>query len=60
MLRHGRRPFLGMVYAEMLRRASVLSFNDDFRVLSYIFFGIAPFVFLMRRAAGQAAAAGTH
>jgi DHA2 family multidrug resistance protein len=60
ILRHGRGPFLRMVYDEMLRQASVLSFIDDFRLLSYIFFGIAPFVFLMRRPAGQAMAAGTH
>ncbi len=60
MLRHGTAPFLGMVYGEMQRQASVLSFLDDFRMLSFIFFIIAPAVFLIRRPRGQAAPAAAH
>jgi DHA2 family multidrug resistance protein len=60
MLRNGSGPFLGMVYGEMQRQASVLSFLDDFRMLSFIFFIIAPAVFLIRRPRGQAAPAAAH
>jgi DHA2 family multidrug resistance protein len=59
-LHHGTDPLLGMVYGEMQRQASVLSFLDDFRMLSYIFLIIAPAVFLIRRPRRQAASVAAH
>jgi len=60
MLRYGGSPFLGLIYGEVLRQASVLAFTDDFRLLSYIFFALAPFVFLMRRPSAPGAAVAAH
>ena len=60
ILRAGTEPFLGMIYVQVQRQASVLSYLDDFRMLSYLFFLLAPMVFLMRRpsrASGHAPAA---
>jgi DHA2 family multidrug resistance protein len=60
ILRHGSAPFLGMVYSEVQRQASVLSYIDDFRFLSYLFFGLSPMVFLMRRPRGSSAPTSGH
>jgi DHA2 family multidrug resistance protein len=60
ILRQDATPFMGMVYSEVQRQASVLSFLDDFRMLSWIFFLIAPVVFLIRRPRAPAAAAAAH
>ena len=60
ILQQGPTPFVGMIYGEVQRQASVLSFLDDFRMLSWIFFLIAPAVFLVRRPKGRAAPAAAH
>jgi len=49
ILREGSAPFLGMVYMQVQRQASVLSYIDDFRFLSYLFYVLTPMVFFMRR-----------
>ena len=59
-LREGAEPFLGMVYMKMQQQASVLSYIDDFRLLSYTFFLLTPVVFLMRRPQGRGPAAAGH
>ncbi|HVN91529.1 MAG TPA: DHA2 family efflux MFS transporter permease subunit [Candidatus Binataceae bacterium] len=56
----GSTPFVGMIYGEVQRQASVLSFLDDFRMLSWIFFIIAPAVLFIRRPKSPAAAAAAH
>src|SRR5579883_570495 len=60
VLRAGPEHFLGMIYLEMQRQASVLSFIDDFRLLAFIFFALTPIIFLMRRPARGGAIAGGH
>jgi DHA2 family multidrug resistance protein len=60
MTRHGSAPFLGMVYQEVQRQASVLAFVDDFRLISYILFFLTPLVFMMRRPRSHAAAPPSH
>jgi DHA2 family multidrug resistance protein len=60
LLRSGPGPFLGMVYMEIQRQASVLSYIDDFRFLSYLFYVLTPVVFLMRRPRRGASAAPAH
>jgi MFS transporter, DHA2 family, multidrug resistance protein len=40
---------LGVIYRELLRQASMLSFNDAFRIVSIIMICVLPLVFLMRR-----------
>jgi DHA2 family multidrug resistance protein len=40
---------LGVIYREILRQASMLSFNDAFRIVSIIMICVLPLVFLMRR-----------
>jgi MFS transporter, DHA2 family, multidrug resistance protein len=49
MTRHGSAPIIGMVYQEVQRQASVMSFVDDFRIIAYIFFFLSPLSFVMRR-----------
>ncbi len=39
----------GLIYREMLRQASMLSFNDVFRAVSTIILCVIPLVLLMRR-----------
>ena len=50
---------LGAIYNELLRQASMLSFNDAFHLISIIMICILPLVLLMRRGKGPAPA-GTH
>ncbi|MGE0824043.1 MAG: DHA2 family efflux MFS transporter permease subunit [Candidatus Binatia bacterium] len=40
---------LALIYHGVQRQALLLSFLDDFRLVAYTFFFLAPFVFLMRR-----------
>ncbi len=40
---------LALLYAGLLRQASLLSYLDDFHFLAMVFFLVAPLVFLMRR-----------
>jgi DHA2 family multidrug resistance protein len=60
ILRSGPEPFLGMVYQQMQRQALVLSYLDDFRMLSFLFFALTPLVFLIRRPRGKVAASAGH
>jgi DHA2 family multidrug resistance protein len=39
----------GVIYRELLRQASMLSFNDAFHIVSIIMICILPLVFFMRR-----------
>jgi DHA2 family multidrug resistance protein len=57
ILRGGPEPFLGMLYLQVQKQASVLSYLDDFRMLSYIFFLLTPLVFFMRRPSRTSGAA---
>jgi DHA2 family multidrug resistance protein len=56
----GSQPMLGMIYMQVQKQASVLAYIDDFRVLSYLFFALAPVIFFMRRPTGKSAAAAAH
>jgi MFS transporter, DHA2 family, multidrug resistance protein len=40
---------LGSIYRELLRQASMLSFNDAFRIVSIIMICVLPLVFFMKR-----------
>jgi DHA2 family multidrug resistance protein len=60
ILRKGPEPLLGMVYLQMQRQASVLSYIDDFRFLSYLFYALTPLVFLMRRPQTSGPPAAAH
>jgi DHA2 family multidrug resistance protein len=60
ILREGAAPFLGMVYQQVQRQASVLSYIDDFRFLSYLFYVLTPMVFLMRRPKKHGPAPAAH
>lgn len=44
----------GVIYRELLRQASMLSFNDAFHLVSIMMVCILPLVFLMRRGQGTA------
>jgi DHA2 family multidrug resistance protein len=46
---HGELPLLGMMYQEVQRQALLMSFVDDFRLIAYIFFALAPVVFIMAK-----------
>jgi DHA2 family multidrug resistance protein len=46
---HGELPLLGMMYAEVQRQALLMSFADDFRLIAYTFFALAPTVFAMAK-----------
>ncbi|HMK48673.1 MAG TPA: DHA2 family efflux MFS transporter permease subunit [Thermodesulfovibrionales bacterium] len=43
---------LGFVYRELLRQASMLSFNDAFHLVSILMICVLPFVMIMKRAKG--------
>jgi DHA2 family multidrug resistance protein len=40
---------LGVMYRELLRQASMLSFNDAFRIVSIIMICVLPLVLFMKR-----------
>jgi DHA2 family multidrug resistance protein len=50
----------GILYRELLRQASMLSFNDAFYLVSILMICILPLVFLMKREKGAATTAGMH
>lgn len=50
---------LGAIYEQLLRQASMMSFNDAFHVISIIMICVLPLVLLMRRGKGGAPA-GMH
>ncbi|MBZ0155508.1 MAG: DHA2 family efflux MFS transporter permease subunit [Alphaproteobacteria bacterium] len=50
---------IGNIYRQLLRQASMLSFNDAFLIVSGILLCILPLVFLMKRGKGGSAA-GLH
>jgi DHA2 family multidrug resistance protein len=54
---HGGLSFL---YRELLRQASMLSFNDAFHLVSILMICILPLVLLMKRGKGAATTAGMH
>jgi DHA2 family multidrug resistance protein len=60
LLHGGSAPLLGTIYLQVQKQASVLAYLDDFRLLSYLFFVLAPFVFFMRRPKGKSAAPAAH
>ena len=43
---------LGIMYKELIRQASMLSFNDAFHIVSILMICVLPFVMLMKRAKG--------
>lgn len=47
----------GVIYGELLRQASMLSFNDAFRIVSIIIFCALPLVLLIKRGKTEAPAA---
>jgi DHA2 family multidrug resistance protein len=49
---------IGVIYRELLRQASMLSFNDAFHLVSIMMACILPFVLLMKKGAG--ASTGMH
>ncbi len=49
----------GVIYRELLRQASMLSFNDIFRVVSMILLCVIPLVLIIRRGKTDAPA-GMH
>ncbi len=50
----------GVIYQEMLRQASMLSFNDAFHIVSIITLCIVPLVLLMKRGKKSEAPAAIH
>jgi hypothetical protein len=51
---------LGILYRDLLRQASMLSFNDAFYLVSVLMTCILPLVFLMKREKGATTTAGMH
>jgi DHA2 family multidrug resistance protein len=51
---------LGLLYGEVVRQASMLSFNDAFYVLSTMMMLILPLVLLMRKGKEETSGAGVH
>ncbi len=51
---------LTMLYAEVERQATVMAFVDDFRLIAYIFFVMAPLSLLMRKPALTIGGAVAH
>jgi DHA2 family multidrug resistance protein len=58
--RYGELPLLGMVYQQVQRQALLMSFVDDFRLIAYIFFALAPVVFIMAKQRQPNAASIAH
>jgi MFS transporter, DHA2 family, multidrug resistance protein len=51
---------LGVMYRELLRQASMLSFNDAFHLVSIMMICILPLVFFMKRSKGPTSSPGMH
>ncbi|HKV55220.1 MAG TPA: DHA2 family efflux MFS transporter permease subunit, partial [Candidatus Binataceae bacterium] len=60
LTRHGFAPMLGMVYMEIQKQAAVMAFVDDFRIIAYIFFVLAPVSLFMHKPAARTGATGVH
>jgi DHA2 family multidrug resistance protein len=58
--RHGAGPMLGMLYMQVERQAAVMAFIDDFRIIAYIFFVLAPVALFMRKPAARAQVSAGH
>ena len=58
--RHGSAPFLGMVYQQVQQQSAVMAFDDDFRVIAYLFLFLSPLVFMMRRPRTSGPAVSAH
>ncbi len=56
----GAQQGLGMLYGEVVRQASLMSFLDMFRVLGILFLVVIPVVLVMRKPAHHRAAGGVH
>jgi DHA2 family multidrug resistance protein len=51
---------LGMIYQQLLRQASMLSFNDVFHLLALMMILILPFILLMKKGKEDISGAGIH
>jgi len=51
---------LGVIYGEVVRQASVLSFNDAFYLLSTMMMFVLPLVLLMKKGNAGVSGAGMH
>jgi DHA2 family multidrug resistance protein len=51
---------LGLIYTQLLRQASMLSFNDAFYLLSGMMVLILPLVLLMRRGKESTSSVSVH
>ena len=51
---------LGMIYREIIRQASMLSFNDAFRIVSIIMLCVLPLILFMKRGQAGSAPPGMH
>jgi DHA2 family multidrug resistance protein len=58
--RHGSAPFLGMVYQQVQQQSAVMAFDDDFRIIAYLFLFLSPLVFMMRPPHRIGAAVSAH
>jgi DHA2 family multidrug resistance protein len=52
--------FLQLLYGEVQRQSLLMAFVDDFRLIAWIFFLLAPVVFLMRRPQMLGGGAAVH
>jgi MFS transporter, DHA2 family, multidrug resistance protein len=53
-------PTLQMMYTELQRQAGVMAFVDDFRIIAYIFFMLAPVALFMRKPTARSSAPAAH
>jgi len=51
---------LGVIYSNLIRQATMISFNDAFYLLSILIIAVVPLVLLMRRTKEGASPAGLH
>jgi DHA2 family multidrug resistance protein len=51
---------LGLIYGEVIKQASMLSFNDAFHLLSTMMMLILPLVLLMKKGKADGAGPGIH
>jgi hypothetical protein len=49
-----------LLYGEVQRQSLLMAFVDDFRLIAWIFFLLAPVVFLMRRPQTLGGGAAAH
>jgi MFS transporter, DHA2 family, multidrug resistance protein len=53
-------PGLQMIYLELQRQAAVMAYTDDFRLIAYIFFLVAPLALFMHKPPSLPAAPAAH